>query len=280
MIREFSEFSTGAVLKIGNTSLLASKKTDEAIGLYTFIWTTKQVLKVTVDSVPTKILPNSILALTPNQHITIVEDSESIVYQFNREFYCIKDHDKEVSCAGLLFFGAQAIPMISLDAEEQRKFHTLHDVFLEEMETKDTIQAEMLRMLLARFIIKTTRLLKVGNQQVAQYEGTLDMYREFNFLVENHFKEAHNVSFYAEKLYKSPKTLSNTFSKYNKSPLQIIHDRIILEAKRQLKYTNKTTKQIAFDVGFDDPSHLSRMFKKQTQVSPSEFKRNRNLIPK
>ena len=130
----------------------------------------------------------------------------------------------------------------------------------------------MLQMLMARFIIKTTRLLKVGTQNVAQHNGTIDTYREFNFLVENHFKEAHNVSFYAEKLYKSPKTLSNSFSKYGKSPLQIIHDRIILEAKRQLTYTDKTSKQIAFDIGFDDPSHLSRMFKKQTGMSPSKFK--------
>jgi AraC family transcriptional activator of pobA len=277
MIREFSEFSTGAVLKIGDTSLFASKKADDAIALFTFIWSTEHLLKVSVDGVPTEIPPNSILALTPNQHLIIAEETKAIVYQFNREFYCIKDHDKEVSCAGLLFFGAQAVPMISLDVKEQRKFQKLHEIFLEEMDTKDTIQAEMLQILLARFIIKTTRLLKVGNQRVAEHGSTLDMYREFNLLVESHFKEAHNVSFYAEKLHKSPKTLSNTFSKYNKSPLQLIHERIVLEAKRQLTYTDKTTKQIAFDVGFDDPSHLSRMFKKQTQRSPSVFKKSLSL---
>lgn len=273
MSREFSEFSTGALFKIGDTSLIESKQVADAIGFYTFIWTSENSLKITVDGVPLTINPHSILSLTPNQHLKISDTSKAIVYQFNREFYCIKDHDKEVSCAGLLFFGAQAVPMISLDSEEQRKFQTLHEIFIEEMETKDTIKAEMLRMLLARFIIKTTRLLKLGNRQIAPYDSTIELYRKFNFLVENHFKKAHNVSFYAEKLHKSPKTLSNTFSKFDKSPLQIIHDRIILEAKRQLTYTNKTTKEIAFDIGFDDPSHLSRMFKKQTKHAPSIFKK-------
>ena len=269
----FTEFNTGAILKVGNTSLLSSKEQGEIIGLYTFIWTQEKALHLTIDGVPVIVQPHHIVSLTPNQHLSISASTETVVYQFNREFYCIKDHDKQVSCIGLLFFGAENIPVITLDIEEQKKFNMLHEIFLEEMETKDTIQAEMLQLLMARFIIKTTRLLKVGTQNVAQHNGTIDTYREFNFLVENHFKEAHNVSFYAEKLYKSPKTLSNSFVKYDKSPLQIIHDRIILEAKRQLTYTDKTTKQIAFDIGFDDPSHLSRMFKKQTSMSPSQFKR-------
>lgn len=277
MNREFTEFRTGAIFKIGDTSLLAATQSNDAIGLYTFIWTVEHTLELTVDGVPTVLQPHSILSLTPNQHLTVDNQPKVVVYQFNREFYCIKDHDKEVSCAGLLFFGSQAVPVIRLDESEQQKFMTLHKVFLEEMETRDTIQAEMLRMLLSRFIIKTTRLLKVGGQYVSEYEGNMDIYREFNMLVENHFKEAHNVSFYAKKLHKSPKTLSNSFSKYEKSPLQLIHDRIILEAQRQLTYTDKTTKEIAFDIGFDDPSHLSRMFKKQTRRSPSDFKKS--LLP-
>lgn len=67
---------------------------------------------------------------------------------------------------------------------------------------------------------------------------------------------------YADLLNKSPKTLSNLFSIYNqKSPLQIIHERISLESKRLLVYTDKSTKEIAFELGFEEVAHFSRFFK-------------------
>lgn len=274
MLRTFSEFSTGAILHIGNEQVLTTYDQSKPIGLYTFIWARKKTVQVLVDGVPMAIEPNQILSLTSIQYFQFKSGSDVIVYQFNREFYCIKDHDKEVGCVGLLFFGNEHIPVITLDKNEQHKFTILHEVFLDELKTTDTIQAEMLRMLMARFIIKTTRLLKSKSYQTTIPKvKTNDTLRHFNLLVETHFKKEHSVSFYAEKLNKSPKTLSNSFAKYDKSPLQIIHERIVLEAKRQLLYTEKSSKEIAYDIGFDDASHLSRLFKKLTTLSPSVFKK-------
>ena len=65
---------------------------------------------------------NSILTLTIVQYFQFISGKNLVVYQFNREFYCIKDHDQEVSCAGLLFFGNVHIPIIELDNKEHRKF--------------------------------------------------------------------------------------------------------------------------------------------------------------
>ena len=270
----FKDFNTGGLLKIGNELLLESYRKPKQAGIYIFIRTTAQKAHIEVDGVPYIISEHSLLALTPIQFLHYTEGKNLVVYQFNREFYCIKDHDQEVSCAGLLFFGNAHIPVIDLGEKEQRKFDTLHEVFVDELETEDTIQAEMLRMLMARFMIMSTRLLKAkeGFSEVS-YDVKVDLLRGFNLLVEEHYKSEHSVSFYADKLYKSPKTLSNTFSKFNTTPLQIIHERIILEAKRLLIYTDKTAKEIAYEIGFDDASHLSRLFKKQTRQSPSDFKK-------
>jgi len=274
MQKTFTEFSTNAILKIGNESLLHSYKDSTQAGLYTFIRTRDTKSEIIVDSIPYTIEPKSLLVLTPVQYIQFVKGENLVVYQFNQEFYCIKDHDQEVSCAGLLFFGNVHVPLIGLSANEEQKFATLHDVFIDEFETKDSIQAEMLRMLMARFIIISTRLLKAKEGFVETTKNTkIELLREFNILVEANFKTEHSVSYYANKLFKSPKTLSNTFSKLNTSPLQIIHDRIILETKRLLIYTDKTAKEIAYEVGFEDASHLSRLFKKNTSFSPSDFKK-------
>ncbi|MDG5490524.1 AraC family transcriptional regulator [Psychroserpens sp. SPM9] len=274
MAKTFTEFSTNAILKVGNETLLQAYDTSKPIGLYTFVWATNTPVKVIVDGVPLHLEPHQILSLTAIQYFQFVEGSAVIVYQFNREFYCIKDHDKEVGCVGLLFFGNEHIPIITLQKEEQHKFSLLHEMFLDELETTDTIQAEMLRMLMARFIIKTTRILKSDTENHKTLKGNNDLLRHFNLLVETHYKKEHSVAFYAEKLNKSPKTLSNNFAKHQKSPLQIIHDRIVLETKRQLLYTDKSSKEIAYDIGFDDASHLSRLFKKQTALTPSEFKKS------
>ena len=274
MIHTFKEFSTNAIFNIGNETNLKSFVTPKQTEFYTFIWAKTEAIEIIIDSIPFTIQPHSILALTPIQYLQYIDGQDVIIYQFNREFYCIKDHDEEVSCVGILFFGNTNIPIIHLDATEQHKFQILHEVFIDELETKDNIQAEMLRMLMARFIIKSTRLLKAkeGIVEIAK-SSKVNLIRSFNYLVEQHFKTEHSVSFYAEQLFKSPKTLSNNFAKLNQSPLQIIHERIILEAKRLLIYTDKTAKEIAYEVGFEDASHLSRLFKKHTSQSPSDFKK-------
>jgi len=124
-------------------------------------------------------------------------------------------------------------------------------------------------------IIMGTRLAKeqlivqtLDNEQV-------DTIRRFNFLVDLHYKTKRRVSDYADMLFKSPKTLSNLFAIYNqKSPQQIILDRIALEAKRLINYTDKQNQEIAFELGFNDPAHFSRFFKKMTQMTPSEYRGN------
>jgi len=279
MTHTFKEFSTEALFKLGNSQNLSAYSQSKQVGLYTFIWAKSNPIELVIDSVPLILDPNSILALTPIQYIEYLNGDDAVIYQFNREFYCIKDHDQEVSCAGMLFFGNTNIPIISLDEQEQPKFKTLHEVFLDELNTKDNIQAEMLRMLMARFIIKCTRLLKNQEGVVETPKSSkVDLLRSFNLLVEEHFKSEHSVAFYADKLHKSPKTLSNSFAKLSRSPLQIIHQRIILEAKRLLTYSNKSAKEIAFEVGFEDASHLSRLFKKHTNLSPSEFKKSLKAV--
>lgn len=279
MTHTFKEFSTEALFKLGNSQSLSAYSQARQVGLYTFIWANSNPIELIIDSVPFILEPNSILALTPIQYIEYLNGDDAVLYQFNREFYCIKDHDQEVSCAGMLFFGNTNIPIIPLNEQEQQKFKTLHEVFLDELNTKDNIQAEMLRMLMARFIIKCTRLLKNQEGVIETPKSSkVDLLRSFNLLVEEHFKTEHSVAFYADKLFKSPKTLSNSFAKLNRSPLQIIHQRIILEAKRLLTYSNLSAKEIAFEVGFEDASHLSRLFKKHTKLSPSEFKKSLKAV--
>lgn len=102
----------------------------------------------------------------------------------------------------------------------------------------------------------------------------LDLIRRFALSVEIHFRQQHEVKFYAEALHKSPKTLSNLFALYKQpTPSEIIHNRIILEAKRLFLYTDKSAKEAAFELGFANPEHFSRFFKSKTGFSIPDFKK-------
>jgi len=97
--------------------------------------------------------------------------------------------------------------------------------------------------------------------------------RNFSVLLESNFKTEHEVKFYASSLNKSPKTLSNIFNLLQQpAPSKLIQLRIILEAKRYLHYTDKSAKEIAYDLGFESPAHFSRFFKMYSGNNITEFR--------
>lgn len=227
-----------------------------------------------LDEIEMTLLPQQLITTTFLHTLKFPKDTKELTsFSFNREFYCIKDHDHEVSCNGILFFGTSENPILTLDEDKAKKFELLFLVFEDEFQTKDNIQEEMLEMLLKRLIIKLTRLAR--QQFIAENanDSQIDIIRKFNILVEQHFKQKHKVNDYADLLFKSPKTLSNLFLKLGqKSPLQIIHDRIALEGRRLLIYTDKTVKEIGYDLGFEDTSAFHKLFKKLVGCTPQEFK--------
>jgi AraC family transcriptional activator of pobA len=247
---------------------------DRKDKLLTIAWNKGESQKVTIDEVAYDFPHNTILCLMVNQTFHFSNPDGIVAWQFNRAFYCIVDHDKEVSCVGFLFYGSQQLLFTTLNKTNSHKIDLLLQVFIEEFETVDNIQEDMLRMLLKRLIIIVTRLAKQQFLPLQDLpEQKLDIIRQYNLLVEDHYKKEHSVKFYADQVNRSPKTLSNLFALYNeKSPLTVIQERIVLEAKRLLLFTDKSAKEVAFELGFEDAAYFSNFFKKNTETSPSDFR--------
>ena len=137
----------------------------------------------------------------------------------------------------------------------------------------------MLQMLLKRLIIMCTRLAKEQLILKSLDNDQIDIIRKFNVLVDTHFRTKRKVTDYADLLFKSPKTLSNLFAKYNqKSPQQIILERLVLEAKRLMQFTDKQNQEIAFELGFNDSAHFSSFFKKMTGVTPTVYRESMSVL--
>jgi AraC family transcriptional activator of pobA len=95
----------------------------------------------------------------------------------------------------------------------------------------------------------------------------------FRELIEGRFRSGDGVQAYADALKVTPKRLRTaSLSVAGAPPLQMIQDRVTLEAKRALLYSNKTIAEVAYDLGFDDPAYFSRFFARATGQSPRAFR--------
>lgn len=257
---------------------VVSKNSNDKLSVY---WNTEKNTSLLIDNVTYVLKPNQIVFLTEMHNVDISNIDEINCLQFNRNFYCIDNHDSEIGCKGVLFFGASQVPIINLNEENRKKFELLWSVFQAELKNKDEMQIEMLQMLLKRFLIIATRIFKDENKIVYVQETKMDVIRNFNFLVEVHYKTKHTVSEYADLMNKPAKSLTNLFANHiEKTPLQIIQDRIYLEARRILLNSEKSIKETAYELGFEDIQSFSRFFKNKNGVSPKEFRENNKQILK
>ncbi|ASZ12516.1 AraC family transcriptional regulator [Chitinophaga pendula] len=92
-------------------------------------------------------------------------------------------------------------------------------------------------------------------------------------LIDKHYKEEHAVAFYANEINISPNYLNMVCQKQlNVAASSLVQSRLVLEAKRLLKASRMTVKEIVFDLGFYDHASFSKFFKSHTGMTPSAFK--------
>lgn len=253
------------------SALMQLEKIEDALSV---LWFKQQNQAVTIDAEPYSFEENTLVFLTEFHRIALGEMSDICLLRFNRPFYCIKDHDSEVGCNGLLFFGAQQVPAVQLDKDNIRRFSMIWETMAMEIETKDGLQLEMLQTLLKRLLIISTRLFKASLNLENIPPVKMNLIREFCFLVEKHFRTKHRVAEYAELLFKSPKTISNVFHDMGySSPLSYIHERIMIEARRFLRHTDRDISAIGYELGFNDIQSFSRFFKKNEGISPNMYRK-------
>jgi AraC family transcriptional activator of pobA len=97
--------------------------------------------------------------------------------------------------------------------------------------------------------------------------------QQFRALIERAFREGWSLADYASALKVSPSRLRHAcLSVTEQSPMQIVHARILLEAKRQLRYTSASVSEIGYALGFEDPAYFTRFFSQRTGLAPRAFR--------
>lgn len=244
---------------------------------FSLIWITKGSGKVKADFAEHYFEADSLLAFSPYQPFMICtkEDIEGIAIHFHPDFYCIHMHQKEVSCNGVLFNNVYQPPFTRITDQAKITFQMVIDHMKTEIQNEELAQYELLISYLKIFLITASRLKR---EQLQELKTTPDSKEPFILqnlkdAIEDHFKTKHSAVHYAEMLNISPKALARLSKNYfNKTLTDLIAERIIIEAKRELYMTNKTVKEIAYQLGYDDEHYFSRFFKTNADVSPQLYR--------
>jgi len=153
---------------------------------------------------------------------------------------------------------------------------TLVQVLLErmlaeyEMQTTKVIDLSLIQHLLYPLLILMHRY---SSTQIKKQDYQQNQYIQFINLLEEHYKQQHTLDYYAPKLGITKRQLSLICQeKTGETAKQLVNERILTEAKRLLKYTTLSLKEISDRLGFNTLAYFCRRFKIGVGKTPSEYK--------
>lgn len=230
-------------------------------GFYEIIWFQKGSGTHYVDFNQYAIAPGTIIFISPGQ-------IHSFDTKHDQEGYVLK------ICAEL-FDDFVSLSCVTVQDKDSAALEMLVTAMQEELKKEDSLgHREALHALVKLFVIMVRRSYAGMNPSAPNpHKVSYKAFLNFRKLIEENYCRLHTVKDYASLLNVSSKTLTlyvNECSKY--SPLELINNRIILEAKRLLRYSVLSVKEIAFRLGFEDPSYFAKFFKRLVKQSPADYR--------
>jgi AraC family transcriptional activator of pobA len=128
----------------------------------------------------------------------------------------------------------------------------------------------LLKLILANVLRLSRPSIESADAVANRHHRIVSRFRE---LIESAFRGGWSLAEYASALNVSQSRLRNAcLSETEQSPMQIVHARILREAKRQLRYTSAPISEVAYGLGFEDPAYFTRFFSQRTGLSPRAFR--------
>ncbi|HEA29628.1 MAG TPA: helix-turn-helix domain-containing protein [Leeuwenhoekiella sp.] len=192
---------------------------------------------------------------------------KGVLISFKQEL--LEDDLKEFLLDVFRMFNIQGeFSCLQVNDKSEKALLSIYNLMQEEY-NQGKINFIMIKALLKVFLLK---LIQLKEQHFTLQDINEKRIYEFMMLIELNFHEERKAKFYADKLDISTKRLNQILKeKLDKTAVQLIHERVILESKRQIIHSESTIKEIAYTLQFKDPSYFSRFFKLHTGQTPNEF---------
>lgn len=218
--------------------------------------------------------PGNLFIIAPGKthHWELSDDVEGFIFTHNKDFYDL--HYSHNSISYFPFFqSVQNSPLMELKEDQSLEIVSIFESMLSEYQNREMLKHQILVSYSDIMYIKLSRIyLNDESEQIVNHNLYSQKFNELEKLIEKHFIDEKLPSKYASMLNITPKHLNRiSQSVIGKTTSEVIIDRIILEAKRIMLHTGKNFSEIAIGLGYEDYAYFSRLFKKKTGLTPSEF---------
>ena len=244
---------------------------------YQLMWFWHGIGNHHIDFNDEQVSPYKVFVVSPGQlhQFKDLEDPEGIIIQFDESFFSHMDNNLDTIIKYSVFNAFHRPPYYVIDDETGMRLRGISNEIKRECQNKEKFAHEnYLYNLVKMFLIIIMRDgLRADHKHIYSNSPAYLYFINFRKELDKNYKRYHTVQQYATALGMSVKTLTNSSVQCSgQTPLKLINNRLIVEAKRMLKSKPMLIKEIAYELGFDDDSYFVKFFKRQTGLLPSEFK--------
>lgn len=219
---------------------------------------------------------NQVFFVAPGQVHQVIENEKSFGYAMTFSNQFLIENSIPISfidSLNLFHNYGQSPPLTPLKlqfAKIESFAQNIFDLFYSEVAMKNLSIGSYLKLLL----IECNNICSINPADTESDTSGDNLLRAFKQIVNDNYTKQHSTTYYANLLNITPDHLNRTVkSKIGITAKDYIQARIITEAKRLLFFTDLSNKEIGYELGFNEPANFSAFFKKNTQLSPSNFKK-------
>ncbi len=215
----------------------------------------------------------------------IAPDWEGYYIIFSEDFYRRENFKKQIGQEFPFLLVDNNIPLTINDTDAVTFINTFEEIYKEHQNSGE-LSREIMYHHTNVILYKVARLFKeqsrASDLNFTQRANDVTLVSRFKSLIQTSFypdldfenSEPHKVQFYANKLLVHPNhlnALSKRITTYSAS--ELIYKHMLGLAKSKLQNTNKSIKEIAFELYYNYPNHFTKFFKKQTGITPGAFRK-------
>lgn len=245
---------------------------------YTAIWFQSGGGEHFVDFGRYPIVPGRIFFLSPGQlhRFDSLHNQTGYILEFSDDFLQDELTSESLFLKYDVFNAFDTLPYRDLSSDAVAGLQRIVSAIEREVDCEaDFAHHDCLTMLVHLFLIAIQRSGRIDasamDMNVTSSRNRL--FVRFRRTLEQHYRHIHTVQEYASQLGATTKTLTAcTLECAHATPLALINARLLLEARRLLRYTDLSSKEVAFRLGFDDPSYFVKFFKREAGMLPLDFR--------